>query len=259
MSMRVAGWPLSLAVLVVGVLALAAVLATTRSGDSAPRPEVFNITPTPTILPNGGDVLPTLEKLRADRPEQAAVVDSWLQGDVRAVVAVFPTIRGKCDEFITRGVSLCERSGYAPGTSVTLLLPSRESAPGYQIEERAMHDKITYLVEGRHPRVDLLAECDDGALLAVIGLDAAPGKLFRGGVATNEAPVVAAYLYIAPDGTMSDMSERGTGSPPLEPVRNDVRQGLHTYKVLAASTEFVEWDKTLNAAMDEARKASPQD
>lgn len=199
-----------------------------------------------------------MAKLRVQQPRQAATIDHWMKGDVEAAVATFPTVTGKCDDFITRGMSLCEREGYAPGTSVTLLIPAGESAPGYQVEAQAIRDEIAYLIEGRSPRLDLLAQRDDGTVLAVIGLDAAPGKLFPGGIPTNEAPVIAAYLYIAPDGTMSDMSERGTGSPPLEPIRNAERQGVHKYTILAVSTEFVEWDKTLNAAADEARKATPE-
>lgn len=255
MTLSATSWPFRFAAILVGI---AGVVVTAACSDSAPRPEVFNITPTPTILPKGGNVLPVLEKLRAERPEQVATVDDWLTGDVEAAGATFPTVTGKCDDFITRGVSLCERAGYEPGTSVTLLIPSRESARGYQVEPQAVRDQIAYLVDGRNPRLDLLAQRDDGTLLAVIGLDAAPGKLFPGGTATNEAPVIAAYLYVAPDGTISDMSERGAGSPPLEPIRNDERQGVHTYKVLTASAEFVEWDKTLNDALDAARKASPK-
>jgi hypothetical protein len=140
---------------------------------------------------------------------------------------------------------------------VTLLIPSRESARGYQVEPQAVRDQIAYPVDGRNPRLDLLAQRDDGTVLAVIGLDPAQGKLFPGGTATNEAPVIAAYVYVAPDGTTSDMSERGTGSPPLEPIRNDERQGVHKYTILAASAELVAWDTSLNAALDEARKATP--
>lgn len=226
-------------------------------GDGKVEPtslDVFpGVTPTPDLLGGRGDAVAALRQLNLVSPAVGRVARAWLDGDVTRAVDAIQNTTVDCAGVITRGVDLCSTTGRSRGTLVQLFEPNR-SLPGYRIERPAAEDTVKYLVQGRNPRPVLVARADSGEYLIVIGLTPKPSLRFPGAIPNGGADVVAVYLTITASGTVVEMNERGSGSPPLEPIRNDIRKGVTEYTILGVGDEFRAWDRAIHDEIEAHRK-----
>ena len=169
----------------------------------------------------------------------------------------FPVTEGACEDLRGgRGVSRCELEGLTPGTTIKLYELVSESLPGFLVNEQTARDTISYHLFDRHPRLDLVARRDDGSYLAILSIDPQPDRLFPGGEIVG-GDVGAVWLVVDRGGALPDFGGRSVSAPALEPIQNDVRQGVHTYEILGVSQEFTARDSRIHAELDALRMQSP--
>jgi hypothetical protein len=254
---RLPSYLLTLAVVVTGAFAAWAVTHNSTPAEGALTGRPVTVTPTPAILPPASDMTQALAKLRSASPGIAATIDATLRGDASAVVDAAPATSGPCESFVVRGVTLCERSGLTPGTTVEQISLNGEGLPGFRMERPVAGQTVRYLLDGRGPELQLLAARDDGATLAVITIAPRAALQFPGPLRLGGADVATLYMTVGPGGTVLDLEQRVVGAPPLEPVRNGIRLREHDYVISAASAAFVNTEKAWDDANEAAKRTPP--
>lgn len=255
---RIVSLMLTASVIVAAAVATWNVLPGTPSRGAEPGAgDRVNVTPTPDILRGAGSIAAAVETLRATNGPVAQVLESWTRADAAAIVSALPSSTGPCESFVSRGVSLCERTNRPVGTVVELFETSSVNLPGFRVERGDALDTFAYLLGGRHPRVEMLALRGDGAYLAVIGVDPRPALQFPGPMVLGGGDIVAVYVLVTPAGGIVDADQKSASAPPLEPVRNELRLGSNSYEVLAVDDSFRARERAVNDENEAHRKDPP--
>jgi hypothetical protein len=197
-----------------------------------------------------------LPGLRAVAPLAAAVIDAVLAEDAAVIVASAPQFVAPCEEYVTRAGDDCQRLGLPHGTIVRKVgLWQMFAADEAQAIEGARH-----MLEGRAPRLALLARRADGRYLAVFHVTPSQSFSFPGGLQPGPADVRWLRLQIqASAPALIEIGQNRGGSPPLEPLRYDtVNLGLG-YDVLFASDAFVAHEQAWQAEQDRMNGTSSID
>lgn len=255
---RMVSFMLTVSVIVAGAVAAWNVLPGTPSRGAEPGAgDRVNVTPTPDILREAGTIAAAIETLRATNRPVAEALESWTRADAAAIVSALPSFTRRCETFVSRGVSLCERTNRPVGSLVELFETSSVNLPGFQVERDDALDTFTYLLDSRHPRVEMLALRGDGAYLAVIGVDPRPALQFPGPVVLGGGDIVAVYVLITRLGGIVDAAQKSATAPPLEPVRNELRLGSNSYEILAVDDSFRARERAVNDENEAHRKDPP--
>lgn len=212
---------------VVGLFAAWAVLAggdTTQGLPPEAPPPGVTFSPTPSLLADVPDIGDAIRALRS----RAADSVRWR--------------RAECQNTGLRGVSGCQLYGVPPGTILEFWNPE-EGVIEYELQRNDAEAMLSYLLDGRHPQLDLIARRDDGAFLVVVGVDPRPDVSFPGAVPTNSGDITAIeFLIDGPTGDIFAASSKPRQRPPLETVRYQEHRG-RAYKILGKSQAFAEREK----------------
>ncbi len=249
---------LSVAVVASGSLALWAITNGGQEAEGDPAlPPPIAVTPTPALLEPAWPIEDAEAELAAAHPAADSTIRAALQADVSGLLKAFPVVEGPCEDLSGgRGVTRCELEGLAPGTTITLYALVSETLPGFLVNEQTARDRVGYLFHERNPRLDLLARRDDGAYLAVIGIDPQPDRNFPGGEISG-GDVSTVWMVLDESGTVLNFGGRNVNAPALEPIQNDIRHGIHTYEILGVSNEFIAHDSRIHDELEEIRKQPP--
>jgi hypothetical protein len=209
------------------------------------------VTPTPALLDGPRSAGEALDSLHVTSPSVHESVAAWLKGDVAGAVGALVAEPVNCSDSGTRGVGLCQQLNVAPGTIVSLFRPVA-GLPGFRLDATGMRAMVAHLIEGRSPRILLVAQDDRGNALVLIGVDPAKPYDYGGGPDSSPA-TVAFYLSLSSDGVVHDIGERSRSAPPLEPIRARIRQG-EQWTVLGTAPELRTWESEIYATVEAQRR-----
>ncbi len=192
-----------------------------------------------------------MSKLTSTAPILTATVERVLSDGGSGAAQAVRWRRTDCGNTGVRGVTGCELYGVPPGTILESWNPE-EGVLEYELQRKDAEAMLSYFLDERHPRIDLVARRDDGVFLIFVGVDARPDVSFPGAVPTDSGDTIAIELRI--DGSIGYIlaaSSKSGGRPPLETIRHDEHRD-RTYEILGKSQAFADHEKAF-AGEAEAR------
>ncbi|MCC6382587.1 MAG: hypothetical protein IT304_08750 [Dehalococcoidia bacterium] len=245
-----------------GAVGLAAWGLVQNSRSQAPPPEPTIAPgvmpqPTPSLLRSVPTIAEGKAALASTAPGAAEIVALVEGVQVAALLDRMLWQSGSCEQYVARGKDRCEAWGVAPGVVVEWLRPRPEFA--VQLLRAAAAAELSYLLEGRHPRLQVLARRDDGAYLLSFAVDPKPGLMFPGALPEGGTPVGTSYLHTDPKDAakIAGYGSFSVSTPPLEFARYDAFHGIHQYELLAASDEFYKAEQASHDEIEAGRKQKP--
>lgn len=237
-----------------GAAGVWAAIQTEPGADPAANADLdtfVGVTPTPALLDGLSSAGEALDSLQGASPSAHRTVARWLKGDVAGAADAVVAEPVNCSDSGTRGITLCQQLNVAPGTTITLFRPVA-GLPGFRLDATGMRAMVAHLIEGRSPRILLVAQDDRGNVLVMIGVDPAKPYDYGGGPDSSPA-TVAFYLSLSSDGVVHDVGERSWNAPPLEPIRARIRQG-EQWTVLGTAPELRAWESEIYATVEAQRR-----
>lgn len=195
-------------------------------------------TPPPTQAPTSG---PTIDDARArladEYPVVAAFVDAALTGDVDVVLSYLQWREVECtaDDPPHAGPR-CSALGLPPGSTVEVALK-----PIGRMVRANVTVELERFLSGTNPRLELVAQRDDGQLLVSVAIDTTQSPW-------TDTMVSSLLFWIEPgaDAPVMLWSDRTPLATALDVIRDDERQvdpdERHEWEIWAASDELLERD-----------------
>jgi hypothetical protein len=245
---------LAAVVAALGAAGVWAAIQTDPGGDPAAQAGLdsfVGVTPTAALLDGLQSASEALDSLRGASPPVHEAVAAWLNGDVGGAAKAVVAEPVNCSDSGTRASTLCQQLNVEPGTIVTLFRPVA-GLPAFRLDATGMKAMVAHLIDGRSPRILLVAQDDRGNALVLIGVDPAKPYDYGGGPDLSPA-TVAFYLSVSSDGVVHDVGERSRGAPPLEPIRARIRQG-EQWTVLGTAPELRAWEAEVFATVEAQRR-----
>jgi hypothetical protein len=212
--------------------------------------------PTPVPLSAAPEIDAARAAIVARSGSLATFVRAVEAQDVEAVLAALPWHVTTCDRLMYRGVTECERAGMAPGTVLELFAPEWWEFGG--LERADAREAMTFYLEGRNPRLAMVADRSDGSIVVLFHIDPRPHLNFPGAVPESGGPAVAIWFATVPGGPslIATYNLHFEGSPPLEFLRYDAYHGIRDSTILGASDEFRAMEQAWREE-DEKRRGQP--
>lgn len=250
---RIISVSLTLGVIASGALAAYAVLASggpTTAGDPTPgvdlspdrtqgpgEPYPAGVpTPTPDV-PEHATIDNAYARLAGEYPAVAEFVDAALTGDVDVALSYLQWREVECtaDDPPHAGPR-CSALGLRPGSTVEVALK-----PIGRMARANVAVEFEHFLSGTNPRLELVAQRDDGQLLVSVAIDTTQSPW-------TDTMVSSLLFWIEPgaDAPVMLWSDRTPLATALDVIRDDERQvdpdERHEWEIWAASDELLERD-----------------
>lgn len=193
--------------------------------------------PTPALLAGAShDEAAVRAELAKSNPSAARSLDDVLKGNVQGVVDGLRHDRSPCENVQDRAGNACQTRGLQPGAIVDRA--TLDPLGTYYGDVGVVTAAVRHLLDGRSPKLGLLARGSDGRVIAIVNVT--PGLPFEmpGGVQDGQIRITRLQLHLAGDGTILGIEQVSDSTPPLEVIRFITHQDKVDFKILYASPEF---------------------
>jgi hypothetical protein len=141
----------------------------------------------------------------------------------------------------------------APGTVVELVYPVL-SLPSFAMQSSDAVVMLSHYLSGRNPRLELLVSQEDDHYLLVIIIDEVEERVFPSGEPAGGPPIGSVEVVLSADGAVVGIDARPSGSPPLETLRYNERNGVIRYSILGSSEEFRAIEEAWHQTLEDRRR-----